>query len=152
MIKIRPYNNKDKDNVINLIKEVLFEIFGAEPKNIDDLKNIEKEYFKNGGTFLIAEVNEKIVGTIAIKKEKNKVARLKRMFVDQKYRRQKIGQKLLDEILKFCKDKGYEKIILSTYPQMKAAIKFYKREGFKKYKKTSKRIFFEKNLKVPGGN
>ena len=56
------------------------------PINIEDLKNIEKEYFKNEGTFLIAEVNEKIVGTIAIKKEKNKVARLKRMFVDQKYR------------------------------------------------------------------
>ena len=56
------------------------------PINIEDLKNIEKEYFKNEGTFLITEVNEKIVGTIAIKKEKNKVARLKRMFVDQKYR------------------------------------------------------------------
>ena len=39
------------------------------PINIEDLKNIEKEYFKNEGTFLITEVNEKIVGTIAIKKE-----------------------------------------------------------------------------------
>lgn len=144
MINIRKYEEIDKEKVIKLVHEVLFEIFNAEARNIEDLKKIKEEYFEKGGIFYVAEDDGKIIGTIAVKRENN-IARLKRMFVDKKYRKQKIAQKLLDKTLKFCKSKYYKKIILSTYPQMKTAIEFYKKNGFKEYKR-NEQIFFEKNL------
>jgi ribosomal protein S18 acetylase RimI-like enzyme len=145
MTKIRQYKKGDEEEIIKLTCKVLFEIFHAKARNISDLSNIKSEYFGKQEIFYVAQDKGKIVGTIAIKKEKDKTARLKRMFVDKNYRKQKIGQKLLNKTIEFCKNKRYKKIILSTYPQMKAAIKFYKKNGFKQYKQNEK-IFFEKTL------
>ncbi|MEE9525866.1 MAG: GNAT family N-acetyltransferase [Candidatus Woesearchaeota archaeon] len=145
MIKIRGYQEKDTESIIKLVHEILFEVFNAEARNIEDLKNIKKEYFEKKGVFYVAEDDGKIVGTIAAEKETDRIARLKRMFVKKEYRKQKLGQRLLDQLLEFCKKKGYEKIILSTYPQMKAAIEFYKKNGFKEYKR-NEHILFEKIL------
>jgi ribosomal protein S18 acetylase RimI-like enzyme len=146
MIKIRAYLDKDKNKVKKLIKKVLFEIFKVPAQGIEDLDDIKTAYFRKEGIFYVAEDRGQIIGTIAVRKEKNKIARLKRMYVNPKYRRQKIGQKLLDKVFKFCKDDRYKKIILSTYPLMGAAINFYKRNGFKKYKKTKEQLFFERKI------
>ncbi len=145
MTKIREYKEGDNRKVVKLINKIISEIFNAGARNIKDLKNIKEEYFEKKGIFYIAEDNGKIIGTIAVKREKSNVARLKRMFVDEEYRNRKIGQRLFNKILKFCKSKGYKKIILSTYPQMRSAIEFYKKSGFKEYKR-DKQIFFERIL------
>lgn len=143
MIKIRKYEKEDKERVIKLVRKVLFEIFNTEAENIEDLENIEQEYFENNGVFYVVEDNGKIIGTIAVKKEEDNIARIKRMFIDKEYRKQGIGQRLLDRIIEFCKNKGYKKIILSTHQQMQEAIEFYKKNEFKEYKR-DKEIFFER--------
>ncbi len=134
--------------MIELISKVLFEIFNSEPRKLTDLKNIKKHYFENNGIFYVAEDDGKIIGTIGVLREKKDVARLSRMYVSNDYRKQGIGQKLLDKIFGFCENKDYKKIILSTYPEMKAAIKFYEKNGFKEYKREGVRIFFKKNIKT----
>jgi ribosomal protein S18 acetylase RimI-like enzyme len=150
MIIIREYEGKDKESVISLInnvlkeyfstrwqkvvnpiKNLLFKIFNIKYKYLSDLYNIETEYFKNNGKFYVAESNGEIIGTIAIKEEKDMTARLRRLFVDKKHRRQRVGQKLLDTVLSFARDSGYRELVLSTIPTMMEAQEFYKRNGFK---------------------
>ncbi len=148
MLKIREYQEKDKKDVIELISKILFEIFKSKPNYLPDLKNIKRYYFGNKGIFYVAEDNGKVIGTIGVLREKKDVARLMRMYVSRTYRRHGVGQKLLDKIFQFCKNRSYKEIILSTYPEMEAAIKFYKKNGFKEYKREGFRIFFKKNIKT----
>jgi GNAT superfamily N-acetyltransferase len=116
-------------------------------QKLEDLDNIKKEYFDKNGVFYVAEDNGKIIGTIAVKREKGKTARLKRMYVAKRYRKMGVGQRLLSKILKFCRGKGYSKMILSTTAQMAVAINFYKKNEFKRYKTKKGKIFFEKKFK-----
>lgn len=144
-MKLRLYKNSDKEGIIKLVSDVLFEIFNAEARNIDDLSDIKNEYFSNNGAFYVAEIDGRIIGVIGVRQERDKVARLRRMVVHKEYRKLKIGQRLLNKVFGFCKSRNYEKIILSTYPQMTAALKFYEKNGFKEFKR-DEQIFLEKDL------
>jgi len=152
MTKIRKYKEKDKEQIKELITKTLHEIFNVSPPEnvLEDIERIKQEYFENTGIFYVTIKKGKIIGTIAIKKQDNKTAKLKRMYVDRDYRKTGIAQKLMKKIFRFCKKKGYEKIILSTCPEMKSAIRFYKKHGFKEVKRNKKKnqIFFEKELNI----
>jgi len=126
---IREYKESDTEEIIGLVEKSLFEIFSAPASNIDDLSNIPEVYFSNGGKFYVAVIDSKVVGCAGVKIE-NGTPRLHRMFTDSAYRGRGIGTNLLNTIVKFCKDKEYEKITLTTYPQMGQAQKFYKENGF----------------------
>lgn len=147
MINIREYKESDREAIIKLVNEVCLEIFNEPAYKIEDLDNIKKEYFGNKGVFYVAEDNGKLIGTIAVK-EKDGSAKLKRMYVAKDYRRKGIGKQLLNKIIEFCRSKGYKKIILSTYPQMKDALEFYKKNGFKEYKdkENHEQLFFERAI------
>jgi ribosomal protein S18 acetylase RimI-like enzyme len=145
MIKFRKYQEGDKEQIIKLISKILFEIFNYTPNSLQDLKNIKEYYFKNKGIFYVAEENKKIIGTLGVRRESEGIARLGRMYVTEEYRRRGIGQILLNIVLRFCKKEGYKEIILSTHPPMKAAIEFYKKNGFKEYER-NEQILFKKIL------
>ena len=89
MIKILEFN-KNMQNEIekfvlkNMKKEIKCGSQEVFSKITIDLTNIQENYIKNGGEFLVAydtEINN-IVGTIAIKFE-NKIAVLKRFYVSE---------------------------------------------------------------------
>lgn len=147
-MKIRNYHKKDKKQVKSLIEKVLFEIFNVKPNSfweLRDLDNIKKNYI----LFLVAEDKDKIIGTIALMKGENKnQVILKRMYLDKKHRGTGLSQKLYKIIENYCNQKRINKILLSTTPQMKSAIKFYKNLGFIRTKtnKKTNQIFFEKEL------
>lgn len=127
-----------------LIDKSLYEIFKAKPKNT----KLDKGLFKDGGILYVAEDNGWIVGMVGIKKHKGRTARLKKMYVEKSWRGTGLSQKLYDRVQSFAKRKGYNKIVLSTTPQMKAAISFYQKQGFSKYRvnKHRNQIFFYKNI------
>jgi N-acetylglutamate synthase-like GNAT family acetyltransferase len=140
-MKIRRYESKDKEQIKKLVENILKEIFNSEPRGLEDLSNIKKHF----EIFLVAEDKTKIIGTIALRKD----VILKRMYVHKNYRNKGLAQKLYDKIEKFTIKKKFKKIKLSTTPQMKFAMSFYKKNGFKKIGKNKKtnQIFFEKKLK-----
>ncbi len=141
---IRKYRPTDKKQLINLIKKILQEIFKSKPKKLE----IDKQFFAKGGILFVLEHNKKIIGSVGIIKHKPKLARLKKTYLQKQFRGTGLAQKLLNKAVNFAKQKGYKKIILSTTSQMKAAIKFYQKHGFKKYKTNKKKnqIFFQKQL------
>lgn len=145
MINIRRYKQSDKEQIIALAHKIYNEIFSKDAFEIEDLDDIKNEYFNNGGIFLVAEDDNKIIGTIGAVKFKGKTVRLRRVYIHPDYRSLGIGKELFNKILRFCKNKKYNRIILSTFKEMKQAIKFYKKNGFSEFKKTD-RIFFEKRI------
>jgi ribosomal protein S18 acetylase RimI-like enzyme len=149
MIKIRKYRSSDKEQVCAVIENVIREIFNSDPVGLNDISDITKYYNKKGGTLYVATDGKKVVGTIGVYVNDDGLVKIKRMYVYKTYRCKGIGQLLMDKIIDFCKRKQYPGVVLSTYPQMKAAIKFYKKNGFKKYDVAKdKAIRFEKKLSL----
>ncbi len=135
-MRIRKASEKDKPEIIKLVKEVLKEIFGK-AENLQDLENIRKNF----ELFLVAEEKGKIIGTLGIKNEGD--ARISRMYVKKNKRGKGVGKKLMKKAIDFCKNK-FNRIFLTTYKKMNSK-DFYKKQGFKEYKQ-DERIWMEKKI------
>ena len=132
MIMIRRFTPADERLVKHLIDGIMDEEFhdqkAAYPT--EDIENIEHFYGSLGDAFFVAERDHKIVGTIAIKKEDDRVALLRRLFVDPAFRRRQIGLKLMDRALQFCHEVGYQEIVFRTTSRMEVAAMICQRRGF----------------------
>ncbi len=138
---IRHYQDKDQQQVIDLILSIQRGEFNV-PITIEDqpdVKNIPFSYQKGNGNFWVAMVEDKVVGTIGlIDIGKNQCA-LRKMFVHKNYRGKEIGvaKLLLSELITSCLRNGVNELILGTIDRMKAAHRFYERNGFKEVQKVN---------------
>lgn len=132
MITIRRFTPADGPSVQALITGIMDQEFrdakAAYPT--DDIQHIESNYGGLGEAFFVAVNGSKVVGTVAIKKEDERVALLRRLFVDASLRKQQLGVKLVDRALKFCDEVGYDEIIFKTTSQMVGAVKLCQKCGF----------------------
>ncbi len=118
------------------VKELISQIMNAEFSDSQsayptgDLENIPHSYGGFGEAFFVAINGNKIIGTVGIKKEDERVALLRRLFVATPYRRQQIGLKLIEHALQFCDEVGYDEVIFKTTSQMEGAIKACQKKGF----------------------
>ena len=84
----------------------------------------------------VAEIDSKIVGYfLGIKKEDPtyrliKVADLEHLVVDEEFRNQGIGKKLMDAFTAWAKGEGINKVSVNVFTDNEKGIKFYNREGF----------------------
>ena len=98
---------------------------------LKDLDDIQKNYFENGGVFLVVTDEDRIIGTGGVRRLEDKVCELRRMWLAFEYQRQGLGYRLLMELLRNARELGYESIRLETAPvHMKRAFVLYKRLGF----------------------
>lgn len=132
-IQIVAYEDKYKEQIIALIGECLVdqEILATSclPLDDDDLQKIP-ELYCGRGKFWIALDENKVVGTVGVRDSGRVTAKLRRMFVQKKYRGTGLGQQLLDIALQFARDTGYTKITLNTHKKMKRAHHFYEKNKF----------------------
>jgi GNAT superfamily N-acetyltransferase len=128
---IRDYKPRDKEKVLGMVEGILQNMFNGDPAGFRLIKefDVTKDYIKYIVTETLGEEG-KIIGTMALRKIDNQTVRLKRMYVRPEYQGQGIAQKMLDNLVKFAKEKGYKRMLLHTYPIMERAMKFYKRNGF----------------------
>lgn len=111
-----------------------------------DLENLDEFYKNKGGVFYIMLNNNTLVGTVAIKKITNEEAELKRLYLNQKYRNQGLGFKLMNLAISFAKTNNFKKITLNTNIKQTKAIELYKRNDFKEDKQEGNVIFMSKDL------
>jgi len=147
-MKIREVTTEDQQKVKRFVLSVLVDEFGfpRKPEWDYDLEDPIKYYQEQGGNFYILENNKKLIGTIAIKNKGNKIAELKRMYVDKKFRGKGLGRKLFDKAIKFSVQNKFEKVILDTWNKFDTAKKIYKKNGFKVIGREGEQIFMEKGL------
>ncbi|MDP3531783.1 MAG: GNAT family N-acetyltransferase [Alphaproteobacteria bacterium] len=133
-ISIREAKNVDSKNIINLIFDIWTQECGfkVHQKDFPDLHQIEDFYQLKGGLFLVAVINEEIVGTIAYDKITDTVFILKRMFVRKDFRQLGVAQRLLDTLLEKKISIPLCSFFLSTKEDLAlAAKKLYLKNGFK---------------------
>ena len=80
--------------------------------------------------FAVAEDDERIVGSVAIARQADNVAQLRWFLVHPEARGVGLGRRLLEDAVKFSREKGFTKVILWTISELKPAIHLYRSVGF----------------------
>jgi len=97
-----------------------------------DLHDMEGHYLSAGSHFWVAEVDGALVGMTGIERIDAETGRLRRMRVTTDQRRTGIAQALLETAERFCRDQGYQRLILDTTEQQTAAHRLYEKNGFRR--------------------
>jgi putative acetyltransferase len=98
---------------------------------LDDMDDIQQNYFDNEGIFLVMTDDEQIIGTGAIRKIDEEICELKRVWLLFEYHGRGLGYRIIQELFAFARKKGYQKIRLETDRDYQGrAFQLYKRLGF----------------------
>ena len=143
MIEIRPIKPDEVTAAKRVIYRVAHGIFNdplpleesiayyesrGELKDMDD---IQRNYFENGGIFLIMLDDSQQIGTGAIRRLRDDICELKRLWLLTEYHSQGLGYRMIQELFSFAREKGYKRIWLQTDNMYQTrALEFYKRIGF----------------------
>ncbi len=116
-----------------------------------ELLNLKSMYSLPLGGIILCRLHNKFIGCIAIRKQSDGVAELKRMYVQPALHHQGIGTSLLDEAVRLALQCDYNKIVLDTLPEMTPAINLYRKNGFYTippyyYNPREDAVFLEKEL------
>ena len=98
----------------------------------EELANLPGKYAAPEGRLFLAYSDEKLAGCIALRKLKEGICEMKRLFVRDDFRGQGIGNKLIERLIEDAQLIGYEKMRLDTYPpKMAKAVELYRSYGFR---------------------
>lgn len=89
----------------------------------------------------LAEVNGRIVGSIAVVRTSKVETQLRWFLVHPDYRGHGLGKSLIQEALKFCKERKYTSVFLWTTGELTTASHLYAQAGFKKTEVKSHNIW-----------
>lgn len=138
---VKLYSEEDTEKIIALILPIQQQEFGVPITIVDqpDLQAISTFYLQKGGNFWVAVNGDEVIGTIALLNIGNGQGAIRKMFVHSNYRGAECGvaQRLLDSLLAWCETKQIDEIFLGTIDTMKAAHRFYEKNGFYAIEKES---------------
>lgn len=141
MIEIIPFEPIYVDGVVDVILPIQRVEFGINISLDDqpDLKIIPEFYQRGYGNFWLALDQGEVVGTIALVDIQNNQAALRKMFVKASHRGPTLGvsKQLLETLLSWCQDSEIIEIYLGTVDRLKAAHRFYEKNGFQEIEKSS---------------
>lgn len=98
----------------------------------EEVANLPDKYASPEGRLFLAFSDEKLAGCIALRKLEEGICEMKRLFVKDEFRGQKIGVKLIEKLFEEAKNIGYAQMRLDTFPaKMGKAVKLYESYGFR---------------------
>lgn len=143
------YNNHCKQilDLILPIQQIEFNV----PVTLEgqpDLLDIETYYYKTGGGFWGAINEDELIGTIALISTGHNAGAIRKMFVKKEFRGRENGtaQQLLETLIGYCIEKGITDLYLGTVDMLKAAHRFYEKNGFVKMKSEEMPVYFPRMM------
>jgi len=142
MITIRPICDEEIPAAKRVILSVAYNIFGFDGTledsiryflaagKLKDLDDVQANYFKAGGMFLVALNGEQVIGSGALRRLDDETAELKRMWLLEAYHGQGVGYRLITQLFDFARMQGYTRVRLQTSPEQIRALAFYRKVGF----------------------
>ena len=96
-----------------------------------ELAELPGKYAPNSGRLLLAYVDDKLAGCIALRKLDDETCEMKRLFTRPEFRGKGLGRLLIQRILEEARTIGYKRMRLDTLPgRMDSAIRLYESFGF----------------------
>ena len=128
-IELIPYNDSYKQQVFDFTC-TCFEELGKkfEPSGRHSFYNDIGNEFE---VFFCLVDQEKVIGTVALKKVDDYTVELKAMYLDRNYRGKGLGIKLIDKAVDEARCLGYKCIVLDSMSSYKDALRLYEKTGFK---------------------
>lgn len=118
----------------------------------EEVASLPGKYAAPEGRLFLAFSDEKLAGCIALRKLEEDICEMKRLFVKNEFRGQKIGVKLIEKLFEEAKEIGYAQMRLDTFPpKMAKAVKLYESYGFREispyyHNPYGETLFMELNL------
>lgn len=142
LLRLRPFTFYDQAAARALILAGLGEHFGFIDESLNpDLDDIWQSYVQPGHLFLVAELDDCLVGTGALIQETPDTGRIVRLSVSQAQRRAGIGRALLEHLLQAGRERGYRQIVVETNHDWHDAIGLYRRCGFVEYGRDEESVY-----------
>ena len=133
-IVIRSYLASDQDEARWLILNGLGEHFGVIDESLNpDVDDIGMHYLAAGHRFIVAILDEMLVGTAGLLMETPLAGRIVRVSVMCRYRRLGIGRALVDHLLELARQQGLHHVFVETNHDWLEVIHFYQNQGFTEY-------------------
>lgn len=136
---IREAKKEDAKRLLELMK-----IFGSESDNLtfgsegmnlsveEEEAFLENKHLSDNSVMYVATVDDEIVGSATVSGYTNRMAHRANLGISvlKKYWNQKIGTKLMEAIISYCKEHKIEQIDLEVRCDNIGAISLYKKYGF----------------------
>ncbi|MBR5973710.1 MAG: GNAT family N-acetyltransferase [Clostridiales bacterium] len=85
---------------------------------------------KNFDRFWCLVSEDKVLGTVAVKRLDETTSELKALYLSPELRGKGYGYKMLDLAVLFAREKGYRRIVLDSMSKYTSALKLYEKYGF----------------------
>jgi putative acetyltransferase len=95
-----------------------------------ELAGLPGRYGQPGGCLLLAMGGDLPGGCLALRGLDQATCEMKRLYVLPEYRSQRLGRRLVEEVLLRAECMGYSRMVLDTLPEMAEAIRLYQSLGF----------------------
>lgn len=94
------------------------------------LGEFAKSFDESKDRLWLAEEDGRLVGSVGIAGRDGAEAQLRWFLVRPEARGSGLGGRLLDEAVRFCRERGFRSVFLWTISELKAAAHLYRRAGF----------------------
>ena len=138
-LEIIMFEPRYRDDFKRLNVAWLQRYFRVEPIDEQVLGHPEREILNGGGAILFARLEDRIVGTVALKPEEQGGFELTKMAVDEAFQGRGFGKRLLDVACDHAKSLGAPRVILYSQRTLQAAVAMYAKYGFVEMPLTDKR-------------
>jgi ribosomal protein S18 acetylase RimI-like enzyme len=128
---VRRYEPDDEATVKRVFRRAMHDA-GTDPRDVpgtQDLGWIERAYLDHGGEFLVVEVGDEVVATGGLAVDGG-VGELFRVAVDPNHQRAGHGSRLLTALEDAARERGVERLVLTTAQRQDAAVDFYPDHGY----------------------
>lgn len=120
----------------------------------EEIARFPRDYVPPEGTVLLVYEGDEPAGVVALRRQRESVCEMKRLYVRPRFRGRGFGRALSEELVRRAARLGYSKMRLDTLPTMDAALGLYRALGFReipayRYNPVAGARFLELDLPPP---